>query len=120
MGSRTIPRPGSGADRWFWIKSQIHSKLVDSLTPDQLKSLNKGGVREQVGNVVERLIADDQIPMTIAERERLMAELLDEVFGLGPPEPLIKDVSVSDILVTGFDNGYVERAGNLVETNVRC
>jgi pilus assembly protein CpaF len=119
MGSRTIPRPGSGADRWFWIKSQIHSKLVDSLTPDQLKSLNKRGVREQVGNVVERLIADDQIPMTIAERERLIEEVLDEVFGLGPLEPLIKDVTVSDILVNGFDNVYVERAGKLVETNVR-
>src|ERR1700692_1240799 len=119
MGSRTIPRPGSGADRWFWIKSQIHSKLVDSLTPDQLKTLNKEGLREQIGNVVERLIADDQIPMTIAERERLIEEVLDEVFGLGPLEPLIKDVTVSDILVNGFDNVYVERAGKLVETNVR-
>ncbi len=119
MSSRTIPRPGSGADRWFGIKSQIHSKLVDSLTPDQLKSLNKGGVREQVGNVVERLIVDNQIPMTVAERERLIEEVLDEVFGLGPLEPLLKDPTVSDILVNAFDNIYVERGGRLVETNVR-
>jgi pilus assembly protein CpaF len=119
MGSHTIPRSGSGADRWFGIKSQIHSKLINSLTPEQLKSLNKDGVRSQIGNVVERLIADDQIPMTVAERDRLIEEVLDEVFGLGPLEPLLQDPSVSDILVNGFDNIYVERAGRLVETNVR-
>src|SRR3984893_10896834 len=119
MSSPTTPRPGSGADRWFGIKSQIHSKLLNLLTPDQLKSLSKGNVREQIGNVVERLIADDQIPMTVAERERLIEEVLDEVFGLGPLEPLLKDPTVADILVNGFDNVYVERAGRLVETNVR-
>ena len=119
MGSRTLPRPNSGADRWFEIKSRIHSKLLNSLTPEELKSLSKEGVRDQVGNVVERLIADDQIPMTVAERERLIEEVLDEVFGLGPLEPLLKDPTVSDIMVNGFDKVYVERAGKLVETNVR-
>src|SRR6266705_6623222 len=119
MASRTIPRPGTGADRWFGIKSQIHSKLLNMLTPEQLKSLNKEGMREQIGNVVEGLIADDQIPMTLVERERLIEEVLDEVFGLGPLEPLLKDPAISDILVNGFHNIYVERAGRLVETNVR-
>jgi len=119
MSTRTVPRPGSGADRWFGIKSQIHSKLLNSLTPDQLKSLSKEGVREQIGNVVEKLIGDDQIPMTIAERGRLIEEVLDEVFGLGPLEPLLKDPTVTDILVNGFDNVYVERGGRLVETHVR-
>ena len=119
MASRSLPRPGSGADRWFNIKSQIHSKLLDSLTADQLKSLSKEGVREQIGGVVERLIGEDQIPMTVAERERLIEEVLDEVFGLGPLEPLLKDPTISDILVNGFDNVYIERAGRLVETTVR-
>src|SRR5436190_1000952 len=119
MGSRTIPRPGTNSDRWFAIKTQIHSKLLNSLTPDQLKTLNKDGMREQIGNVVERLISDEQIPLTLAERERVIEEVLDEVFGLGPLEPLLKDPTVSDILVNGFDNIYVERAGRLVETNVR-
>ena len=119
MASRTPPRPGSGADRWFGIKSQIHSKLLNALSPDQLKSLSKEGVREQIGNVVERLIGDDQIPITVGERERLIEEVLDEVFGLGPLEQLFQDASVSDILVNGFDNIYIERAGRLVETNVR-
>jgi pilus assembly protein CpaF len=112
-------RPITGADRWFQIKTQLHAKLLNSLTPDQLKSLNKDGVREQIGNVVESLVADESIPMTLAERERLIEEVLDEVFGLGPLEPLLKDPGISDIMVNGFDNVYIERAGRIVETNIR-
>ena len=119
MSSRALPGSASGADRWFEIRQRIHARLLNSLTPDQLKTLNKDGVRDQVGNVVERLIADDNIPMTLAERERLIEEILDEVFGLGPLEPLLKDATISDIMVNGFDNIYVERFGKVVETNVR-
>jgi pilus assembly protein CpaF len=119
MGTRPLTRPGTGADRWFAIKTQIHSRLLNSLTPDQLRVLNKDGVREQIGSVLERLVAEEQIPMTMTERERLIEEILDEVFGLGPLEPLMKDPTVSDIMVNGFDNIYVERGGHLVETNIR-
>ena len=86
MGSRGVLRPGSGADRWFEIKSQVHQKLLNSLTPEQLKNLSKDSVRGQVGTVVEKLVIDEQLPMTMAERERLIEEILDEVFGLGPLE----------------------------------
>src|SRR5712672_4535193 len=119
MGSRTTVRPGTGSDRWFEIKSKIHTKLLNSLNPEQLRALNKEGVREQVGVVVERIVGEEGIPMTVAEREKLIEEVLDEVFGLGPLEPLLKDPSISDILVNGFDSIYVERGGRMVETNVR-
>jgi pilus assembly protein CpaF len=119
MGTRTLVRPGSGSDRWFEIKSKIHAKLLSSLNPDQLRTLNKESVRAQIGGVVERLVADEGIPMTLAERERVIEEILDEVFGLGPLEPLLKDPTISDILVNGFDNVYVERGGRMVETNIR-
>src|SRR3954471_7884518 len=107
-GSQSL-RNSTGADRWFSIKSQLHTRLLNSLTPDQLRALNKDGVREQVGMVVERLVRDDNIPMTIPERDRLVEEVLDEVFGLGPLEPLLKDPTVSDIMVNGYDCVYVER-----------
>lgn len=119
MSPRSGGRPTPAADRWLHIKSQIHSKLLNSLTPDQLRALNKEGIREQVGNVVERIVRDEGLPLTIPERERLIEEVLDEVFGLGPLEPLLKDPSVSDILVNGFDSVYVERNGRLVETDIR-
>src|SRR5262250_1926347 len=118
MGSRTIVRPGSGSDRWFEIKSKIHHKLLNSLNPEQLRTLNKESVRIQIGTVVERLVADEGIPMTLAERERVIEEILDEVFGLGPLEPLLKDPTVSDILVNRFDRVYVERAGKLEPTGL--
>src|SRR5499427_6047356 len=119
MGSRTLVRPGSGSDRWFEIKSKIHHKLLNSLNPDQLRTLNKESVRAQIGTVVERLVADEGIPMTLAERERVIEEILDEVFGLGPLEPLLKDPTVSDIMVNGFENVYIERGGRVIETNIR-
>jgi pilus assembly protein CpaF len=119
LGSRPLVRPGSGADRWFEIKSQVHQKLLNSLTVEELRSLNKESVRGQIGAVVERLIIDEAVPMTVPEREKVVEEILDEVFGLGPLEPLLKDPTISDILVNGFDNIYIERAGRLVETNVR-
>jgi len=120
MSSRPIGRPGAtGADRWFAVKTQIHTRLLNSLTPEQLRGLSKDGVREQIGMVLERLMSEDQVPMTANERERLVEEILDEVFGLGPLEPLLKDPAVSDIMVNGHDNVYVERGGQIVETNIR-
>jgi pilus assembly protein CpaF len=119
VGSRSLIRPGSGADRWFEIKSQVHQKLLNSLTSDQLRDLNKESVRGQIGAVVEKLILEESLPMTVGEREKLVEEILDEVFGLGPLEPLLKDATISDIMVNGFDNVYIERGGRLVETNIR-
>jgi pilus assembly protein CpaF len=119
LSSRPLARPGSGADRWFEIKSQVHHKLLNSLTVEQLKSLNKESVRGQIALTVEKLILDEGLPLTVAEREKVIEEILDEVFGLGPLEPLLKDPTISDIMVNGFDNVYVERAGRVVETNVR-
>jgi len=119
MATRTLSRPATGTERWFEIKSQIHSKLLNSLSPEELRALNRDGMRDQIGVAVEKLVAEEAIPLTVAERERLIEEVLDEVFGLGPLEPLLKDPSISDILVNGFDNVYIERSGRLIETNVR-
>ena len=123
MGTRPIPRPAArptaGVDRWNSLRTQLHGKLVSALTPEQLKNLSKDGVRDQIATVTDRLVQDSGLPMTTAEKDRLIEEVLDEVFGLGPLEPLMNDATVSDIMVNGFDSVYVERAGQLVETNVR-
>ena len=115
----SMTRPVAPAERWFGVKQQIHTRLLTSLTPEQLRTLNKDGVREQVGNVVERIVREQKIPMTVVDREKLIEDVLDEVFGLGPLEPLLKDPTISDIMVNGFDSIYVERGGKIVETNVR-
>ena len=123
MGTRALPRPASrptaGVDRWNHLRTSLHSKLVSALTPEQLKNLSKDGVRDQIATVADKLISETGLPMTTAEKDRLIEEVLDEVFGLGPLEPLMQDASVSDIMVNGFDSVYVERGGQLIETNVR-
>ena len=82
MSSRPVARPAStGADRWFEIKSQVHTKLLGSLSQDQLKGLNKESIRGQIANVIERLVQNEGTPMTVAERDRVTEEILDEVFG---------------------------------------
>ena len=120
MASVLAPRTGgSNVDRWFQLKSQVHTRLLNALTPDQLRSLGKDGMKESIANSVEKLIADTGTPMTITEREKLIEEILDEVFGLGPLETLLKDPTITDIMVNGFESVYVERNGIMQETNVR-
>lgn len=123
MATRAPLRPNPGATtgnaRWHSIRSKVHAKLLLLLTPDQLRALNKDGVREQLGIHIERIVREENIPLTQTERDRLIEEVLDEVFGLGPLEILFKDPTISDIMVNGPDSVYVERNGKVVETDIR-
>ncbi len=120
------PRPGANtpgavraADRYFELKSEIHKKLIGVLNMERVSSIPKDRLRLEIGRVVERLLEDERVPMTTAEQNRIIEEVLDEVLGLGPLEPLLKEPTISDILVNGFNKVYVERNGKLSLTNVR-
>jgi pilus assembly protein CpaF len=110
---------GRPADRNFELKSQIHRKLLSVLNMDRVSSLPKDRLRTEIGRVVERLLEEERVPMTAVEQNRIIEEVLDEVLGLGPLEPLLKEPSISDILVNRFDNVYIERGGKLAEVPVR-
>jgi len=101
------------------VKAAIHRRLIQRLNLDRLGQLNRETVRGEVAQVVESLTTEERTPMTLQERERLSQEILDEVFGLGPLEPLLKDPTISDILVNTHKDVYVERRGLLERTNVR-
>jgi pilus assembly protein CpaF len=107
------------ADRIFELKSEIHRKLIGVLNMERVNSIPKDRVRAEIGHVVERLLVDERVPMTTAEQNRIIEEVLDEVLGLGPLETLLKEASISDILVNGFDKVYIERGGKLSLTSVR-
>ena len=107
------------ADRTFELKSEIHRKLIGVLNLERVNSIPKDRLRAEIGHVVERLLADERVPMTTAEQNRIIEEVLDEVLGLGPLETLLKEPSISDILVNGFDKVYIERGGKLSLTSVR-
>ena len=101
------------------LKGTIHRKLIQTLNLDRLTQIDREAVRFEVSRIIESLVVAESTPMTLAERERLSQEVLDEVFGLGPLEPLLKDPTVSDILVNTFKNVYVERAGLLEHTAIQ-
>ncbi|MDQ6677809.1 MAG: CpaF family protein [Acidobacteriota bacterium] len=115
-------RPGGvvrAADRTFELKSQIHRKLISVLNMERVSSLPKERLRSEIGRVVEKLLDDERVPMTAVEQNRIIEEVLDEVLGLGPLETLLKEPSISDILVNRFDKVFIERNGKLSETTVR-
>lgn len=107
------------ADRYFELKSEIHTKLVSALNMERVNSIPKERLRAEIGRVVERLLDDERVPMTTAEQNKIIEEVLDEVLGLGPLEPLLKEPSISDILVNRYDRVYIERNGKLALTQVR-
>ncbi len=121
MGSSTrVPSAGlRAADRVFELKSQIHRKLISVLDMGRVSSLPKDRLRSEIGRVVERLLDDERVPMTAVEQNKIIEEVLDEVLGLGPLETLLKEPSISDILVNRHDKVFIERAGKLSETTVR-
>ena len=106
-------------DRYFELKSQIHRKLIGVLNLERVSSIPKDRVRAEIGRVVERLLEEERVPMTTAEQNKIVEEVLDEVLGLGPLEPLLKEPSISDILVNRYDKVYIERNGKLALTQVR-
>jgi len=101
------------------VKAAIHRRLLQTLNLDRVNQLGRESVRAEVGQIVESLATAESTPMTLQERERVAQEVLDEVFGLGPLEPLLKDPAISDILVNSYKDVYVERRGLLERTTVQ-
>ncbi len=115
-GRSVIP---SAADRYFELKSQIHRKLIGVLNYDSISALPKERMRSEIGRIVERLLEEERVPMNTAEQNKIIEEVLDEALGLGPLEPLLKEPTISDILVNRHNRVFIERNGKLSLTNVR-
>lgn len=101
------------------IKARIHNQLIDDVELSKIESLSPDQVRSQLRDVINHMISGTDIPLNRIERERLVQEILDEVTGLGPLEPLLADPTLSDILVNGYDTVYVERDGVLHQVPIR-
>src|SRR6202011_3044663 len=100
------------------VKSAIHRKLIQKQNLDRLTEVNREDVRREVTQILEALVIGESPPMNLQERDRICDEVPDEVFGLGPLEPLLADPTISDILVNTYKQVYVERRGLLEMTNV--
>jgi pilus assembly protein CpaF len=100
------------------VKADLHRKILDRLDLEKLGRTPGQAARDEVLLLIRNTVNSEAVPLSFAERERLAREILDEIFGLGPLEPLLKDPTVSDILVNRFDRVYVERAGKLEPTGL--
>jgi pilus assembly protein CpaF len=100
------------------VKADLHRKILDRLDLEKLGRKTGETAREEVLVLIRNSVNAEVVPLSFAERERLSREILDEIFGLGPLEPLLKDPTISDILVNRFDRVYIERAGKLELTGL--
>jgi len=100
------------------VKGKVHRKLLERLNLSNLDRLERQQVADAVRKVVQDLITQESVPLNFEERETIVIQVLDEIFGLGPLEPLIKDPEVSDILVNTYKQVYIERHGRLERTEV--
>jgi pilus assembly protein CpaF len=101
------------------VKSHIHRRLLERLNLSNLDRLDRDDVMETIRSLVRELLAAESIPLNLEERDELIRQVLDEIFGLGPLQPLMDDPTIADILVNTSQMIYVERNGRLEPTDVR-
>jgi pilus assembly protein CpaF len=101
----------------YELKTRVHRQLIERLDLTKLAMLPADVVQQQIRRIVEDMLVDEETPLSRQEREQLVVEVQHETFGLGPIEPLMQDPTVSDILVNGPHEVYVERRGKLQKTS---
>ena len=106
---------GRASDDYFELKTRIHDRLLDLLDLTMIDSLDQNLVRSQIRTLVKRVLEEQEnrVPLNLTERENLFVEIEDEVLGLGPLEPFLKDDTVSDILINTYKQIFIERFGKL-------
>ncbi|WP_421850781.1 CpaF family protein [Oricola sp.] len=111
----STPKP---QDRTLDARVTLHRKLLEEINLVALESLPPDRMRQEVQTFVHEYVQSERLALNAAEVETLIDDLVDEMVGLGPLEPLLKDPTVSDILINGHENCFVERAGKLVKENI--
>jgi pilus assembly protein CpaF len=106
-------RPQVVNSRYVELKASIHRKLLNRLNLEALANADRARAESEIRTLMGELLAEEGTPISLGERDVLFSELMDEVFGLGPLEPLLRDPSISDILVNTYKNVWVERHGQL-------
>jgi len=107
------------ADRHTALKVELHQRLLDLINLSALETMSREQIHAEIGEIVHEQLSLQKHALNLAERKRLVSDVLDELLGLGPLEPLLKDESITDILVNGFDSVFVERHGKLESSSIR-
>ena len=107
------------ADRHTALKVELHQRLLDLINLSALDTMSREQIQAEIGEIVHEQLSLQKHALNLAERKRLVSDVLDELLGLGPLEPLLKDESITDILVNGYDSVFVERHGKLEPSSIR-
>src|SRR4026208_2483880 len=107
------PRVEAPRPQYMELKANVHRKLLNRLNLEALASADRSRAESEIRTLLFELIAEEGAPLSVSEGEAFFADVIDEVFGLGPLEPLLRDETVSDILVNTYNNVYGERPGKL-------
>ena len=99
--------------QYIELKASVHKKLLNRLNLEALASADRSRAESEIRTLLFELIAEEGTPLSMTEREAILGDVIDEVFGLGPLEPLLRDPTINDILVNTFKQVYVERSGKL-------
>jgi len=99
------------------LKTELHRTLIAKLDLEKLSRVNSAQARQAVAGMIHEIIVSQRVPLSFEQQEKVQDDLLDEVFGLGPLEPLLNDTSISDILVNDKDHVFIERRGLLQRIN---
>ena len=112
--------PAARPPQYQQLKGRVHIELLNRLRLDKLANISREDAEPELRSLIVGILEREQerMPLSFSEREALIVEVLDELFGLGPLEGLLADRSISDILVNRFDQVYIEREGRLEETDV--
>jgi len=113
------PPGGQTADAYHELKHELHQKLIEKIDLQTIEKLPREQLRDELRLILNQLLALSDLPLNRVEREQMVEELLDEVTGLGPLEPLLADTTISDIMVNGYSICYIERFGKLELTPIR-
>jgi pilus assembly protein CpaF len=110
---RPAARPEPPRPQYIELKGNVHRKLLNRLNLEALASVERSRAEAEIRTLLFDLIAEEGMPLSMTERDAILGDVIDEVFGLGPLEPLLRDLTVSDILVNTYKQVYVERSGKL-------
>src|ERR671919_1099633 len=108
-----LPKADARRAQYLEVRGVVHRKLLTRLNLEKLASVERSRVEAEIRPLVASLIVESGIPLSLTEREAIVGDVLDEVFGFGPLEPLLRDRTVSDILVNTHKQVFVERQGRL-------
>lgn len=111
--------PVEANDRLLALKVSIHRKLIDRINLSMLEKLSREQINEEVGDIVLELLVEEEAALNSRERRQLVNDVLDELLGLGPLEPLLQDETITDVLVNGHATVFVERGGLLEKVMTR-